>query len=127
MPVLLVNRDRLPEATAARLAEDVDVTVVGGPAAVSEDVEAEIDARAGDVARVDGATRYVTSVAAADAALTRGAAAEVVWVATGRDWPDGLVAAAAAGIAGAVLLLVDGGTTSTGVAGVRGVVARTRR
>ena len=107
-PLLLVERDRLPDETAAALSAGTDVTIVGGPAAVGAAVAAAVDARAGQVARIAGATRYDTSAAVADETLRRGADAATVWVATGRDWPDGLVAGAAAATDGGVFLLVDG-------------------
>ncbi|WP_370325409.1 glycoside hydrolase family 3 C-terminal domain-containing protein [Euzebya sp.] len=111
-PILLATRDALPAATAARLDDDVDVRIVGGTDAVSDDVAAEVDERAGDVSRIAGGDRYATSAAAADAAIADGAASDVGWLATGRDWPDGLSAGAAAGL----VLLVDGQDPDGGAA-----------
>ena len=107
-PVLLADRDALPQETAARLDESTDVTVVGGPAALSDAVLGELDAAAGSVRRVSGPTRYATSAAAARAALDAGASPAVTWIATGNAFPDALVAAAAAGRDDGWLLLVDG-------------------
>ena len=107
-PVLLVNGERLPAETAARLRPDVDATIVGGTGAVDPAVEQEIDARARDVRRLAGADRYATSAEVADEAVARGVGTDEVWLATGADWPDGLVAGAAAGSRGVPLLLVDG-------------------
>lgn len=106
-PVLLVTHDALPAATAGLLTADVDAVVVGGPAAVSEEVVAAVDQRAGNVRRLAGPDRYATAVAAAQQAMADGASVADVWLATGDDWPDGLVAGAAAGLDRGVLLLVD--------------------
>ena len=108
LPVLLATRDALPAETAAALGEQDAVVLVGGDAAISEDVAAEIDGRVGEVRRIAGATRYATSAAVADEVLAREGTPAVTWVATGRDHADGLVAAAAAAAQGGVLLLVDG-------------------
>jgi putative cell wall-binding protein len=107
-PVLLTEPDRLPDETRRALSADIDVTVVGGTAAVSEAVAAEVDDVAGALTRLSGPTRYATSAAVADAALLRRVRADIVWVATGADFPDALVAGAAAGRDAGVLLLVDG-------------------
>jgi putative cell wall-binding protein len=106
-PILLTARDELPGETAHALEPDGAVIVVGGSAAVSESVFATVDERAGEVRRLAGATRYGTSAAVAGEALARGLAPAVVWVATGTDFPDALVAGAAAGRDRALLLLVD--------------------
>lgn len=107
-PVLLTGRDDLAEATAARLRPQQAVTIVGGPAAVSEAVAGDVQGRSGDVRRLFGATRYGTSAAVAERALVEGVDPAVTYVATGLDWPDGLTAGAAAGAADGLLLLVDG-------------------
>lgn len=107
-PVLLVARDVLPPATAQALSPDQDVAIVGGTAAVSEAVAAAVDDRAGAVRRLAGATRYDTATEVADDALDAGANPSTTWVATGRDWPDALVSAAATGRADGALMLVDG-------------------
>lgn len=110
-PVLLVGRDALPEAVGAVLAElaPVTVTVLGGPAAVSDAVLAEIGARAGTApGRIAGATRWDTSAAVANTSLAAGLDGPAVWVATGTAFPDALAAGPAAAAAGSPLLLVDG-------------------
>ena len=107
-PVLLTRPDALPDETAAALTAGRDVTIVGGSAAVSDTVAEQLDAAAGAVTRLAGPTRYATSATVADAAVAAGITASTVWVATGRDFPDALVAGAAAGGDAAVLVLVDG-------------------
>ena len=106
-PLLLTSQSGLSPETAAALGPSTRVTVVGGEAAISAAVLNDVDARAGDVRRVAGADRYATSVAMARDALARGISPRVTWVATGNDFPDGLVAGAAAGRDRALLVLVD--------------------
>lgn len=108
LPILLVRNDSVPSATADRLGPQTDVIVLGGPVAVNATVAAELDATAGTVRRLGGNDRYETSVLAAEEALDRGASASDVWLATGRNFPDGLAAGTAAGTSGGVLALIDG-------------------
>ncbi len=111
VPVLLVERDRLPEATATALDASDSVTVVGGPAAVGDPVVAALDERAGAVARLAGPNRYATSRAVADEAVRRGVAGRQAFIATGRAFADGLTAGAATGAEGGALLLADDGAS----------------
>ena len=107
-PVLLTRRSSLPEPVADRLGQDVAVTLVGGEAVVSAAVAEEAAALAGSVERIAGATRYDTSAQVARAGIDAGLSLDGVWLATGRGFPDGLVAGAAAGHAGVPLVLIDG-------------------
>jgi putative cell wall-binding protein len=112
VPILLTGGDRLagPAAEAlARLAPHT-VTVVGGTAAVSDEVAAAAALAAGleAVERLAGATRYDTSAAVADAGVAAGLDGAEVWIATGRNFPDALAAGPAAARRGGPLLLVDG-------------------
>lgn len=103
-PILLVNAARLPAETAARL-DGVDVRVIGGTAAVSEAVAEEVEELAGSVTRVAGPTRYATSrVVAETAPAPVGEGLPEVWLASGRHWPEALIAAAS----GSPFLLIDG-------------------
>jgi hypothetical protein len=108
MPVLLTASDHLPPATADALRPTLDVLVVGGTAAIADPVMAAVDALAADVHRLAGPTRDATATVLADEALRRGATATHTWVAGADAGPDALVAAAAAGRQGGVLLLADG-------------------
>jgi subtilisin family serine protease len=108
IPILLVSRDVLPAETAAALRTGQRATIVGGTGAVSEAVADQIRRRTGAVDRLAGRTRYATSVAVAEDAVRRGANPATTWLATGRSFADGLVAGAAAGVGGAVLVLIDG-------------------
>ncbi len=109
-PILLVDRDAVPKVTSDALAElqATTITVVGGPGVVSDSVLAALRVSGATVSRLAGASRYETSKAIADAAISAGASAQRTWVATGADWPDALAAGPAAAATGAVLLLVDG-------------------
>ena len=111
-PVLLSFTDRLPDATREAIsALGVDrVTIVGGPVAISDQVEREIRAMGVSVERVAGDTRYDTSVAVA---RLDGAARLPVLV-TGQNWPDALAAGpAAAQVGGTVLLTPQSSITSS--------------
>jgi putative cell wall-binding protein len=108
-PILLVQYSSVPASTMRELERlDPDlVVVVGGPSAVAESVAAAIASSLPDAAvqRRWGDHRYDTAVA-----LSQGAFAgpvDTVFVATGRDFPDALIAAPAAVAAGAPLLLVS--------------------
>lgn len=92
-PILLVNRDSLPAATAEVLSElGITSTVVtGGTAVVSDAVLAQLP----NPTRVSGANRYETAVAIAVDAISRGVPSSRVWVARGDLGPDALAAAPA--------------------------------
>ncbi len=107
-PILLAPEFQLPDETAAKLSQDLDVTILGGTAAINADVERQIDERAGTVRRLAGDDRYATSALAATEAIARGVDPATVYVATGTNYTDGLVSGAAAGARGGFLLLVDG-------------------
>jgi putative cell wall-binding protein len=109
-PVLLVEHGRVPEQTSRALTAlgAGTATVVGGTAAVSDTVVAQLRAAGLTVDRVAGATRYDTSVAVGHRALEAGADPGRVWLVTGHGYADALAAGSAAASAGGVLLLVDG-------------------
>jgi putative cell wall-binding protein/Tol biopolymer transport system component len=106
-PILLVRRDALPQVTRDALTriDPVRIVILGGPAAVSAEVQDAL-AEVAPVTRLAGANRYATAAAIAD--MTD--ASTTVYVATGRNFPDALVGGVAAGIDAAPLLLV---TTTT--------------
>ncbi len=108
-PLLLTGQDGLPSATAAALGDMAvqRVTIVGGTAAVPSLVETQVRARGITVDRLAGPTRFGTSAAIADRAVAAGMDARMVWVTSGRNWPDALAAAPGNSAIGAVLVLVD--------------------
>lgn len=97
--VLLTRRASLPPATANELTRlrTRRVYIAGGTGAVSEDVETALRARGLEVQRVGGADRYETSAMLASATVSclRATARTFdgrVFVATGGNYPDALVA-----------------------------------
>ena len=112
--ILLVTRDRVPEETAAALASlgTTSIAVVGGTAAVSDEVATALGASGAVVNRVAGATRYETSAAVAALARDAGMASTDTGFATGRNFPDALAAGPAVARSGGNLLLVEGADVS---------------
>ena len=105
-PVLLTKADRLPRATETELRrlQPGRVVVLGGTDVISEGVAQDVaDAIGGPVERWAGAERYGTAAAISQAAF---AEAEVVYIATGANFPDALAGAARAGATDAPVLLV---------------------
>lgn len=111
-PILLVTRDVLPAPTRDALSDigPGSAHVIGGPAAVSDDVLAAVAATGTSVTRVFGPDRFQTSTAVGEAALADGAAPGRLWLVTGQNWPDSLVAGPAAAADGGVALLTHGET-----------------
>jgi putative cell wall-binding protein len=109
IPILLVEPDQLPPATAGALDElgAASSWVLGGSAAVSGPVFDQLPGSQ----RLAGADRFATSVAVARFGLERGLGEGDVYLATGAAFPDGLAAGPVAAATGGVLLLVDGGHT----------------
>ncbi|HVM00878.1 MAG TPA: family 10 glycosylhydrolase [Egibacteraceae bacterium] len=123
-PVLLTDPARLPAATRdelVRLAPGT-VTILGGPAAVSPAVNAEVAGLGVSVRRVAGSSREATAAALSQEAGAAGTA----FVVNGRRPADSLVAAAPAARGGAKLLLSGQhdlpAVTEQALAGVQRVV-----
>jgi putative cell wall-binding protein len=106
-PVLLVEPSGLRPVVAPQLQGVDRVLVVGGPAAVPTAVSDAVDALAGTVTRLAGATRYSTALAVDDHVLGR-RSPQQVYAATAHGWADAISAGPAAAAAGAPLVLVDG-------------------
>jgi putative cell wall-binding protein len=105
-PILLTERDALPQATAEKLEElrPTVIWIVGGSAAVSEAVLEEVALRTGaEIRRLWGPDRYGTAVAVAREHFP--GSGGVLYVASGEAFPDALAAAPAAIAAGAPVLL----------------------
>ncbi len=104
-PVMLTSPDRLPDTvrTALRDLGTTKVTILGGPKAVSSQVDRDLVAAGIVPERIAGANRYETARRIAEAA-TDGRETPVLAVALGaradgRDaWPDALSAASLAGL-----------------------------
>ncbi|HYD08513.1 MAG TPA: cell wall-binding repeat-containing protein, partial [Acidimicrobiales bacterium] len=97
-PVLLTNRDELPPATKNELARlrPQEIIVVGGFAAVSDEVEAALDEyTTGPVSRQAGNDRFATSAIVSSGAFQPPTGA--VYLANGRSFADALSGGAVAG------------------------------
>jgi 5'-nucleotidase / UDP-sugar diphosphatase len=114
MPVLPVVTGTVPESVQTFLTayEPSEIIIIGGTAAISQDVEDSLtpaeDEPGPVVRRLKGDNRYETSAAIYDEAVTRGLAPDVKWLATGDKFPDALTGGASAGGLGHSLLLVPG-------------------
>jgi putative cell wall-binding protein len=109
IPTLLTARDALPSATRAALAElDAQrVLIVGGSAVISEGVAAQLRELGYSVARIAGANRWETSLAAVRDGLSRGTpGGRPVILASGAAFPDALSAGGLAARRNGGLLLV---------------------
>jgi len=115
-PVLLVAPDRVPAATTSELQRlGIDtIVIVGGPAAVSTAVEAQLGSIAATI-RWAGANRYATAAAVSREIFDPGVG--MIYVATGADFPDALAAGAAAAASGGPVLLVGNNTIPGPTAG----------
>lgn len=104
-PVVLVDRDAIPDVVTAELARlsPRRIVVLGAAGAVSDVVVVRLDGFAdAAVTRLQGTNRYATSAAIAGAFPAR---VEVVYLVTGANFPDALSATPAAIRAGAPVLL----------------------
>lgn len=91
-PVLLTPSDELPEATSSAL-ESLGATtvhIVGGPAAVSQGVEDDLDVAGFDTPRHFGDDRYETAAEIAEAIGGENVAGATAIIATGRNFPDAI-------------------------------------
>ncbi|MET1042798.1 MAG: peroxidase family protein [Microbacteriaceae bacterium] len=107
-PVLLVEPDGVPRATALELArlKPAKIVVLGGPLAVSEGVASSLRGyTSGAVSRIGGATLFDTAAEISKATFSAGV--DVAYVATGHDFPDALAGSAVAARDGAPVLLVE--------------------
>ncbi len=109
LPILLVNskKDKLTDAQMEYLTElGVDeMTIIGGEGAVSELLKGKLEDY-GTVDRLKGKDRYATSVAIAEAYFDE---PDTVYIAYGKNFPDGLCGGPLAYACGAPLLLVQSG------------------
>jgi putative cell wall-binding protein len=116
-PVLLVTDDGIPSATVAELKrlKPAKIVVLGGASVVSSSVKEALAAyTTGTVIRLAGGDRYSTAATISSATFAPGV--DVVYVATGANFPDALAGAAAAGSEGAPILLVTKDTVPSATA-----------
>ena len=110
VPVLLVRPDSVPESTRLLLERLAPTTIVlaGGPAAISVAVEDQLRALTGaTIEREGGLDRYETADLLTGDAWD-GYVSDRVWVASGRDFADPLIASTAAAVFGDAFVLIDG-------------------
>lgn len=114
-PVLLVNGASAPSLTQPQKAaltqsKTKNVQIVGGPGVVNPGIEASLKASGYTTSRLNGSDRYGTN-AAVNRYVSKAVGSSVtdMWVATGRNFPDALSAAAPAGNSNSRLVL-SGGT-----------------
>jgi len=110
-PILLTRKDKLPSATISELKrlEPERIVVLGGVGAVSAAVEKALAGHtSGHVSRWAGADRYGTAAAISKETFTTASTVDVVYVATGLDFPDALAGGAAGGLTHGPVLLVAG-------------------
>jgi putative cell wall-binding protein len=104
-PILLVNTDSIPSATASELnrLNPSKIYIVGGTGVISTGVANSLKSY-GSTTRLAGADRFSTASAVSSALFPTAAN---VWIATGLDFPDALVAAGGAINDGGPILLVQ--------------------
>ncbi|MER3387411.1 MAG: cell wall-binding repeat-containing protein [Microcella pacifica] len=123
-PLLLTAPNRLPDVVAAELTrlDPAEVIITGGSAVVSDAVAAAVSDLGFPVRRVFGADRYETS---RNLIAQFAPPSSELYLATGRNYPDALAAAAAAGAVGAPVLLVNGSASSLDTASAQLIAERT--
>ena len=113
-PILLTDATgHLTDAQVTALAEAgvPNATIVGGPAAVSQDVEHQLSFM--NVGRISGQNRYQTSAEIARFEAGSGHSWSVPYVATGKSFPDTLTGSALVGSTNSILVLADAPTQET--------------
>jgi len=106
-PTLLTDPDALPSVTATELRRLAPsrIVVLGGPAAVSAGVEAQLEPLAEEVFRIAGTSRYGTAASLATWIFEPGVT--VAYVASGAGFADALAGGAAGGYHRGPVLLVE--------------------
>lgn len=116
--VLLTERDSLPVSTSAELARlsPNRVVILGGTAAVSQQVAGAVSSAVPGVTvtRISGPDRFATAASLSSSTFSPGV--PVVYIATGRAFPDALASGPLAVSAGGPVLLVDGASVPPSVA-----------
>ena len=114
-PVLLVDTDALPEATARELTrlQPSRIVILGGPNSVSSGVANQLASYA-PIERWSGADRYATSAAITAQSYAPGVT--TAYIASGRVFSDALSGAPLAGTTSGPVLLVDTSTIPDTVA-----------
>ena len=111
-PLLLVAQDHIPATVAQelrRLHPD-RIVVIGGTPSIADSVERELAAFAPEVKRITGLDRFGTSRALARDSFANGA--PTVYLVTGLNFPDALIAAAPAALDQAPVIMVNGNAST---------------
>lgn len=119
-PLLLVDQNGVPSEVTAEIKQlaPADIVVVGGTGAVSAAAYEQLTklvASPDDITRLWGSDRYATSRAVANFAFAGENAQthlDAVFIATGTNYPDALVAGGAGGYDYSPVLLVNGSASS---------------
>ncbi|WP_291052584.1 cell wall-binding repeat-containing protein [Herbiconiux sp.] len=108
-PLLMTPKNTLPAEVKAEIQrlKPANIVVVGGPNSVSPAVFDALKKLQSKTTRVDGADRFAVSRELALDVFGDGGA-DVVYIATGLNFPDALGASGAAGFQGGPVLLVNG-------------------
>jgi putative cell wall-binding protein len=109
-PILLVTPTDIPAETEAALEGATNAIILGGTAAVSNEVQAEIDEMTGgDSFRLAGVNRFETAEAIADHLLANNAGdgfdGVEILLASGQNFPDALAGGPLGGELGAPIIL----------------------
>lgn len=117
---LLLTRPDHVDATVMQRIRDLaptEVVIVGSEASVSAAVAEQVHRETGaDITRIGGRDRVETSLLLLDRLLLQpGASVDTLWVASGHNFPDALVAASVAGTRGHAVILDYHDGTSNGV------------
>lgn len=106
-PVLLTKRDEIPDAVSAELdrLDPATIVILGGPAAISDDVKDAVSLRWGAVTRLGGANRYSTAVLVSEWAFNP--RLRVAYIASGEGFPDALAGGVAGALKDGPILLTD--------------------
>ena len=117
IPTLLTTTDDLPPATvrAIEQLQPSEILILGGPAAISEQVEGAVADLGPATRRLAGANRYRTSVAVATEAFDAGVPRDDLVFVSGENFPDALSAAGFAANEDAPMLLVPSERLADGV------------
>jgi putative cell wall-binding protein len=107
-PILLVDHSSIPTVTANEIKRlnPSSVVLLGGTDTITSGVVNQVKSLVpgASVSRLAGETRYETSIAISKARFSAGVG--TVYIASGADFPDALISAAAAYASGGPLLLV---------------------
>ena len=117
LPMLMVGAELTAEQKAFLEGRTGNFTIIGGTGAVSEAVEAELQAY-GTVERVKGASRYETSVAVAQRYFSE---PSMVILAYAGNFPDGLCGGALASAMNVPMVLTASANTAAADAYVEGI------